>query len=271
MTTAQSSDQSKTLTGTDLIRAIEQASIRALPGDYNRYYDGWLLRFGKGYTRRTNSVNPLFATSLSLDATIQHCEALYTDYNQRTIFKMTEAVMPADLDSQLMDRGYVREGETSVQLLSANQIETEKSVASQIVPEMTETWLLDYMHLNQTSSIHMDTVRLMLSRIPGQTGFASLTDTHNTVQAVGLAIRTGNVVGIFDIVVNEDVRRQGYGKQLMLDLLTWTQQQDARRIYLQVTTENEAALALYATLGFEEVYRYWYRARDLRKSPRTLS
>jgi ribosomal protein S18 acetylase RimI-like enzyme len=36
----------------------------------------------------------------------------------------------------------------------------------------------------------------------------------------------------------------------------------ARIAYLQVTAQNEPALALYRRFGFDTAYDYWYRARE---------
>jgi ribosomal protein S18 acetylase RimI-like enzyme len=67
-------------------------------------------------------------------------------------------------------------------------------------------------------------------------------------------------VGLYDIVTNAEHRRQGHGRRLIGDLLTWAKGEGAHMAYLQVMLNNEPALRLYAGLGFEEVYRYWYRS-----------
>jgi hypothetical protein len=41
-------------------------------------YDGWLLNFANGYTRRANSVQTLYPSTLDLEEKIDYCEALYT-------------------------------------------------------------------------------------------------------------------------------------------------------------------------------------------------
>jgi ribosomal protein S18 acetylase RimI-like enzyme len=56
-------------------------------------------------------------------------------------------------------------------------------------------------------------------------------------------------------------RRQGLGTEILHALEAWGYGCGARRAALQVETDNEAAIAMYARLGYIERYRYYYRAR----------
>jgi GNAT superfamily N-acetyltransferase len=73
--------------------------------------------------------------------------------------------------------------------------------------------------------------------------------------ATGVAVEDGRRewVGLFSLVVREDLRGRGLGRRLCLALLEEVQ---APRVYLQVTMDNLAALALYRSLGFRAVHSY---------------
>ena len=45
----------------------------------------------------------------------------------------------------------------------------------------------------------------------------------------------------------------------VIALVSWAAERGATRAYLEVTADNEPAVALYASLGFTEHYRYAYR------------
>jgi ribosomal protein S18 acetylase RimI-like enzyme len=67
----------------------------------------------------------------------------------------------------------------------------------------------------------------------------------------GIADRSGYLQRL---AVAPDARRQGVGRSLVLDALTWMQQHGARQALVNTASDNSAGLALYASLGF--------RARD---------
>jgi len=65
-------------------------------------------------------------------------------------------------------------------------------------------------------------------------------------------------VGITNLWVSPDRRREGLGNVVMAALLEWAAERGATTAYLQTRGDNPAALALYDRLGFRthHVYRY---------------
>jgi ribosomal protein S18 acetylase RimI-like enzyme len=74
----------------------------------------------------------------------------------------------------------------------------------------------------------------------------------------GMERHDGPVVWISDVVVTVRARRAGVASQLMTHLETWAQERGAATITLHVHAGNEAALALYQRLGYQEA---WIRMR----------
>lgn len=54
-------------------------------------------------------------------------------------------------------------------------------------------------------------------------------------------------------------RCQGHGRRMLLSALKWAHLRGATEAWLQVMDHNEAAVRLYRSLGFENVYTYHYR------------
>jgi predicted GNAT family acetyltransferase len=62
------------------------------------------------------------------------------------------------------------------------------------------------------------------------------------------------------VEVADGERRKGYGLAIMASLARWGAEQGARWSYLQVGTDNAAALAMYERLGYRTDHQYRYYA-----------
>ena len=244
-----------------MLRTIEEQSLNAWPALQTMHYDGWVLRFAAGYTRRANSINPLYPSSVDLPGKVSYCQGIYRSLGLATVFKLTAAAQPGDLDTFLSGQGYTREAETSVQALELNGLTPPQRTgfALQTAPE--DGWLDAYCDLNRVDRRHLPAMRAIMHGYVSPVCFGTLR-LGQDVAALGLAVLQGDCVWLFDIVTAAPFRRQGLGRDLVLHLLAWGKDQGATRSYLQVMLNNAPAQRLYAGLGYREVYRYWYRVRQ---------
>ena len=247
------------MTNSNLIRRIEEASFNAWPALNVLLYDGWLLRFANGYTKRANSVNGLYQGSLQTEAKINYCEAIYKQQHLRPIFRLTPLISSDDLDHHLQARDYKRIDHTSVQLLDLRKIGPAHSERAVILPGRggIESWLRSFHELNPQRR-DTATHKRMLQNILGTTCLMVLM-VNSEIVACGLAVADGDYLGLFDIVTAVEHRRKGYGVELTMSLLAWGLTMNSCYAYLQVMTDNAPANHLYGKLGFQEIYRYWYR------------
>lgn len=243
-----------------MIAALEEISLNALPALQTFLYDGWVLRFSNGYTRRANSVQPLYLPKRPLAEKIAYCESLYSRRNMPTIFKMTPGSQPPELDQELEKRGYVYEADTRVQTCALQGLVTTAEPHVEISERWNEEWFAEFARLNNYTSRSGATLKQMLGVIVPQTAFALLRG-NDGVCACGLAVLQETHVGLFDVIVDSQTRRRGYGKQIVTQLMAWGKQRGAHTAYLQVVAQNEPARSLYAGLGFVDQYPYWYRVR----------
>jgi len=98
----------------------------------------------------------------------------------------------------------------------------------------------------------------ILEAMPSRRFLASLEDSGQVV-ACGMGVLENEYFGLFDLITAPQQRNRGYGTQLVSSLLRWAQENGALHAYLQVVGSNAPARYLYAKLGFQELYQYWYR------------
>jgi ribosomal protein S18 acetylase RimI-like enzyme len=104
---------------------------------------------------------------------------------------------------------------------------------------------------------HPLAVPVLTAVVDGVLGFAAVTEVDSAA-AIARGAVTEGWLGISCVRVAEAHRRRGLARQVCNTLLGWGAAQGARRAYVQVRAENNAALALYPALGFTEQHRYRY-------------
>jgi N-acetylglutamate synthase len=224
-------------------------------------YDGWILRFADGYTKRANSVNPLYVSNIAVDEKIHFCESVYQKKNLPVVFKMTSSVYPLDLDGQLHTRGYQIDSATSVQTIDLNAVNFPGAAEAEFQDELPDAWLENYCRMNAVPIVHLKTLEKILVSIVPKHSFVSI-KSNKRIVACGLGVLQSGYVGLFDIVTDTEFRSRGYGQQVVHSILNWSKQNQAHTGYLQVMLNNRPALNLYAKIGFIERYQYWYRIND---------
>jgi ribosomal protein S18 acetylase RimI-like enzyme len=243
------------------IRFLEELSLNAWPSPQTVYDDGWVLRFAEGYSRRANSVNPLYTPHSNLDEHIRRCEKWYRAHKQDVVFKMTPLELPKELDKVLTRQGYREEAITSVQTADLGQIDTPEDKNIVLTTTVSDQWLDLFCQMRGIDRRNLGIMRQIISRITPAAAFAVLS-VDQAPAAVGMAVAERGYVGLFDITTHPDMRNRGLGRQLILHLLHWGKTNGATHAYLQVMTNNDPALRLYEKSGFHEVYQYWYRVKS---------
>jgi N-acetylglutamate synthase len=240
----------------ELSQRVEEASLNAWPALQQLLLDGWVLRFARGFTKRANSIVPLYPSSQSALAKVRYCENLYAREQLKTIFRLTTVRDNAALDALLAKRGYAAVDPTLV--LAAPLAEGRWSDAPRFQPLPSEAWLAAYAR-HAAIPTGAQTLHAMLLRgIRTEHLFGAIA-ADSAIDACGLAVVERELVGLFDIVTDPAQRRRGCARALVTSLLGWARRSGADYAYLQVVENNVAARALYDELGFTTLYRYWYR------------
>jgi GNAT superfamily N-acetyltransferase len=238
------------------IRALERRAFRAWPSLETHTTAGWVQRFSAGYTKRANSINALeedieFNQSLRVAL-----EAPYRSHGLPPIWRLTP-LAPPDVDLVLADAGYQRIDESLVQRSPLDGRFTQGPEV-RIDPTPSAAWLAGFAELSPVPPVHCETMARMLRSIAAPVGFARVEDDGKPI-AFALGVVDGDHVGLFDVLVAPKARRRGLARRLTESVCAWGRSEGASFAYLQVVATNQAALPLYADLGFETVYSYGYR------------
>lgn len=239
-----------------LARRVEEASLNAWPAMQQLILDGWVLRFARGFTKRANSVVPLYPSRLPAAEKIRYCENLYARERLTTTFRLTSILDNLSLDEALAARGYERVDPTLVMSCALNPSTFSTDAR---VREVTQAeWLKLYASFADLPAAAQALHAALLSGIRTDRQFAVLTE-GGAPRACGLAVTDYELTGLFDVITHPDSRGRGFGEALVRSQLAWAAEQGAACAYLQVVENNVPARRLYDRLGFKLLYRYWYR------------
>ncbi len=243
------------------IRLIEESSLNTWPSLHNLYYDGWILRFSKGYTKRSNSVNPIYSSTLEIGEKIQHCELLYVEPLNKVIFKITPIVQPNSLDDILESKNYQKIDDTSVQKLDLALSKKKKSIHIHKISSKPDLdWIQCYCNFHQVYDKDFTIFNNFINKIQLPAIFVSIYKKHNCI-GCGLGILDNGNLWIYNLLVNSEFRNMGIGTEIMNLLLLKGKAIGAKFSYLQVVKANTKALKLYSRIGYKEIYNYWYRIK----------
>lgn len=240
-------------------RQIEEAALNSWPALQQMLFDGWVIRFADGYTKRANSITPAYISLLPASEKIAFCERLYQEKHLPMIFRLPSCFPHIqDLDVLLAQKGYNFLEHTLV--LSTMLMPGKNLPISGFQIVSLDEWLPLHSQFSQAHSERQMLHRAILQKIIPQTLFALYCDDGIPV-ACGLGVLENTTFGLFDIVTSAEQRKKGHGTRLITGMLAWAEQYGGRQAYLQVLQTNHAACQLYAKLGFQELYHYWYRVQ----------
>ena len=242
----------------DANRRLERLALRAWPSFETVEYDGWILRFTNGYTKRANSVNPHFGSTLPVSAKIAHCKVLYDQRGLPTIFRLAPFSQPADLDRALADAGYDVLDRSLVMTASLDRAPDLET--GSVLRVSSDAWFAAFDQLRRLESVERETHRRIVESAQGTRCFAMIERDSEPI-ACGLGVLVDDAVGLFDLFTVETHRRRGHGAAIAGSILRWAHHRSARTGLLQIHSRNTPAHRLYEGFGFEVAYPYWYRAK----------
>lgn len=236
----------------DEVRRLERFAFRGWPALESQDVQGWHLRFSGGYTKRANSINaldPLASTD------IEAVEAPFRERGRPPVWRLTP-LAPVGMADRLMARGYEPIERSLLQRCPLHDgFRADPDVG--IAASPTTAWLEAFANHSPVRPEHRETMRRMLLSIAQPAGFAFV-QHEGRPMAMAIGAVEEDHMGLFDVLVMPEARRQGLARRVTESLYAWAWAKGARFAYLQVVATNAAAMPLYAAQGFRTVYEYEY-------------
>jgi ribosomal protein S18 acetylase RimI-like enzyme len=236
------------------ILRLEQAGLNAMPAYRVAWNGGWIIRISAGGARRRNSVTCLDpADAGSVDHRIERIEADYGRAGLPAIFRLSPLAPPA-LDAALEKRGYRTVDETLVLHMEL----PERGERGRFAATPSEAWFQV-----AGNGLSAQAARELRDSVPllVPPALYPLLEHEGAPACAARVVLDGRLAGIFDVATLPAARRSGLARRIMFETLGAAAARGARAAWLQVVASNQAAVALYSSLGFIEAYRYRYRVR----------
>lgn len=229
---------------------IERSGFAAWSPDETTSIGGWTVASSGGFTRRLNSATAVGRADTSL-ATRDEIASWLADRGASLTVRITPLIEAetarccrANWDLDPLD-------ETIVLVRETKPLEAYREI--RVVDASDPEYTAELFDINGRDHGVLDSWKRIVQRIgdravglwvPGvAVGFVAISDQIGSVFSVG--VRPGH-------------RRKGFATQIMAAANTWSAENGATTMFLQVLGTNTVAQALYKRLGYVEHYRYHY-------------
>ena len=241
---------------------IERACRDAWPGIDEAEYGDWLLRYSGGGSRRANSANPLRDPGRDIDAALATCEEFYRQRGRPAFFRIP-SFLAAEVDANLLSRGYESEGETLTLFGAIDRLAAGQDTEIEIRAFPSAEWLAAMNRAQGHSEAQRSAYAGIVGRIGEPSAFAALRH-DDELASLAIGVIRDRFLCFESVVTDARHRGHGYARRILANLVAWAQQRSAEGACLQVAADNAVAISLYHRLGLRtEAYRYHYRCKPI--------
>lgn len=238
---------------------IESMLMRTWPSLEETTYDGWILRYSNGYTKRSNCINPIYESYFDIKEKFTFCEKTYEIKKLPVIYKIIDFKVGLEIDNLLEDRGFEKFDETAVYEVEIENLDFDLDDLN-VTWEFNEKWFEFYSSENSLDKIEKSVLKSILLKNE-KNEFYIYKQIEDEIVAGVLGVIEDDNLSIFNVYVKEKYRQKGYGKEVVEGALIEGRKRNVKRAYLQVKMDNDKAIKLYKKMGFVEKYRAWYRVQ----------
>lgn len=222
----------------------------------------WLLRASSGFTRRGNSVLTVGDPGFPDGAAVEACERWYTVRGLPATFHVDlppgGALEDAPLAVELLDRGYRLDLLTLTMTGASDGVPALTPTSPPVTMDaaLTPAWLQAY---SRQRTVTPGVTEQVLTGSAGQL-FASVQEGAAITALARMSVHPA-WAGIHGLWVDPGYRRQALGRTVVQAVAMLAREHRMGSLFLQVEADNDAAIALYQSIGFGVHHSYAYLTR----------
>lgn len=240
-----------------VVRQLEALGSRAWVAEKTVYDRTWACRLTPDYPAfRLNSVTPLDPADGDDTAERIARLCLHRDGNRILPLRLTPLAPSAVMD-YCQAHGWQKIASVSVLMNDPEDMAVPTSLPVEMVTDE------DYASVSLTTHASDPTLKepllAVLQRVKGKK-LPFILKKDGVPVANMLAVRDGAFAGLLDFAVDPAWRRQGIGRAFVAAVLQKLKKMNIDRAWLQVETDNIAAMQIYRSFGFAHCYDYTYWA-----------
>ncbi len=241
-----------------LVRRLEAVGFRAWPATSVVYDGSWQIRLtGSHPSKRLNCIVALDPSdSRDIGLRIEKAARRFEAHGRPLLIRQTP-LSPKPMIDFLEADGWERFEEVLTMTCDLSRIDLPDTLDHLPTHDIGR-------YVDADISVHGEDPALkpslaeIISAIKPPAGMFVIEDPQDGPIATTLCVQDNDLAGIMSLAVRPDRRGQGLGIEVLTSALRWARIGGARTAWLQVVANNAPALALYAKMGFEEAYRYYY-------------
>ena len=237
------------------VETIERAAATAWPPNEWATLGEWHLSAGDGFSRRRNSAVPAGPLPDDLDGRLSEVADWYSARGLDPLYRVTPLCAPA-IDDALEQRGFRLEDPVLVMTRSLPEGAMPGGIAAS--PMATDDWITTELDALEIDRGLVDPWLAVIRAVPSPASFVTSKSGSEYVGA-GFGVVVSGLLGVFEMAVRPDQQRRGHATEMMSALHSFGCGEGAEQAYLQVVEDNDAAVGLYRSMGYEVSHRYWYR------------
>ncbi|RDJ21803.1 GNAT family N-acetyltransferase [Bosea caraganae] len=237
-----------------LVLECERRVVNAWPSPSTLLIDDWVVRFASGYSGRANSASPLRPGAELDDATLALIEELYRADGLPPSIRLTPLI-GEETRKRVLARGYQLKDASFGLVANLAGLEPLIEPDLQIEARPSRDWIAGVSSHQSPDKRNEADLAAIIEKVRLPAAFATLLLAGEPV-AYGMSVAERGMAEIGSVIVDPNHRGHGLGRRLITGLMSWARLMEAQTSYLQVGQTNDAAIKLYAGLGFRRLYGY---------------